>query len=746
MMKTFANAEVRPHRGVSTLFVNGEPLHGMTSTNNSVNPDVVRSFVEGGVEIVKIWIEAPLYCWKGPGEYDWSYAEERLRFYEQHSGDTKWIIRIRLGIVAPWFKEAFPGEVHPSKTNSICVIHSPVWLREVSRVLSDFVQWLKASPWAGRIIGFMLNAGSSEEWLAFDCEDMFAGKYHPVIDREFNAWVRRTYADESALRMAWNNPGATFESAAAPRGQVRRGSHIWGLYTLRDPRHDRPSMDYYRFLNETLSDALIHLCRTAKEAAQTPIICGGFHSYLWWETGVYSYIQEYGHSLIQRLNASPWVDFISDITSYDGRYPGGASGYIGLAASPNLHGKLHYTEVDLATCLNMTEKDRVAWEASDKNPPAGTSEPILPDRLWKWGLGYCGRDEEEQSAVLQREAAHNIITGTPYWWFDISIGSGPRANGGSFASPGLVRTMKRLSDIGKESMQWDRRSVAEVAFVCSEETPNFQSAMNGSLLRFEMEAAHALTLDGCTKKWGLAGVPFDCYELHDLAHPDFPGGQYKLIIFVNCARVSEKAAEGIRRWRNNGRTLLWTFAAACMAEDSFDPALGEDLMGMRLNCKRARRDIHVQVGEGGGALTQGGSALDFGTGTAVGPVFYADDPQAQVLGTLRDGGEAGFTLRKHGDWNALYLSMLNFGPAMMRNLARFAGAHVWCESDDVIYANASLLCLHTATVGAKTISLPARSRYIDLLDPDASSQTGDRISVEMPAYRTHIWKIERGDA
>ena len=733
---SFAHTEVRPHNGVPTIFADGAPLHGMTATSVAFGePEVVRGFVEGGAEILMIWIEAPLKCWRGPGQYDWSYAEEKLRFFEEHGGDTKWIIRIRLGIVAGWFAEEFPGEVHGTHSEGRAagaVIHSSLWLREVSQVLFDFVSWLKTTKWAPRILGFMLNAGATEEWLPFDVGKMFQGQYHPVVEREFKGWLLRNYGQDSALQAAWNDPNANFKTAQPPRGQMRRGSHIWGPFTLRDPQIDRPAIDYYRFLNETLADALISLCQRAKDAAQTPIICGGFHSYLWWETGVYSYIQEYGHGLIQRLNQSSSVDFVSDITSYDGRYPGGPSGYLGLAASLNLNQKLHYTEVDITTHVNMPVGEREKWEKSAKNALPGSAEPILSDRYWKWSGGHCGRDEAESVAVMQRESAHNLITGTPYWWFDIKKRS--------FATPGLTRAMKELSDIGKQAVNWNRASLSQVAFVCSEETPMFQSAMNGDLLRFEMEAAHPLLLDGCTKKWGLAGVPFDTYELHDLAHPDFPGDQYKLLIFVNCAKVSAAAARGIERWKKDGKTHLWTFAAACLSDERFDVSLGENLIGMRLNCEMKRRVIRVEIDDRAGELARGD--VGFGTDIAVGPVFYADDPNAEVLGRLQEGGEAGFALQRHADWNALYLSMLNFGPQMLRNLARFSEAHVWCESDDVIYANSSLLCLHTASAGEKTVRLPQFCRVTDLLHPENPVQETDCLQLKMDAYRTAIWRLE----
>ena len=44
----------------------------------------------------------------------------------------------------------------------------------------------------------------------------------------------------------------------------------------------------------------------------------------------------------------------------------------------------------------------------------------------------------------------------------------------------IVSTLKKLSDIGKQAVNWDRTSLAQVAFVCSEETPMYQAeAMNG---------------------------------------------------------------------------------------------------------------------------------------------------------------------------------------------------------------------------------------------------------------------------
>ena len=749
---SFAHSIVKPLNGVPVLHVDGAPLHGMTATSCAFNdPAVVRDFTASGVEIMMIWIEIGIKCWKGHGQYDWTYAEEKLRHFADNSGGTKWIIRLRLGLLDRWWAHAHPTEVHnppeedalkPGQTLSVCNIASPVWAESACEIVRAFVAWLKDTEWAPRIVGFMVNAGSTEEWLVFDVDRTTRGQYHPVYTREFRRWLRAKYHDSvDELRASWTTREAipagrevTFETANCPGGHHRKGSHIWGPYSLRDPGEDQCAVDYYRFLNETLAEHLVAICRTAKEAAGSPVVCGGFHSYLWWETGVYSYTQEYGHTLIQVLNESPWVDFVSDITSYDCRYPGGPSGYLGLPHSLNINNKLHYTEVDLRTVAGLPKKWREAWKAADTAEiPAHESEPVIPEKVWNWNNGYCGRDEEEQMALLQREHMHNLITGTPYWWFDIGSHH--------YQEPWTIRGLRQLSDIGKEAVHWDRRTIAEVAFVCSEDTPMHQASMNGELLRFELESAHGLLVDLCTRKWGLAGVPFDTYELHDLANPAFPGEQYKLIVFVNCAVVSDKAAAGIRRWQNSGRAMLWTYAADVYHGKRIAPELSESVTGIRLGWRKQRQNIHVCV-KGAHPLCRGGKALDFGTEGSVGPVFFADDPQATVLGTMRDGGEPAFALRDHGAWKSLYLAMLNFGPALFRNIARFAGVHVWCESDDVVYANRSILCLHTATGGPKTVKLPAPAHVTNLWTGRRSAKPVQSVRVDGPHFRTYAWKTD----
>ena len=523
------------------------------------------------MSFVTIRLEVATECWKGEGRYDWSYAEQMLALCERQGGEAQWLIALELGTVPPWFAQAYPSEVHDVAGGAVLAnVVSPLWKDKVCCLAGGFAAWLMSTRWAKRVAGLALTAGGPDGWRIHDAEETVRGRYHPAYTREFQAWLRRTYGDEAALRAAWNDPCAAFDSASCPTVPMRKRSHADGPFSLRDPAAERPAIDYYRFLNTTLADHFVAVCRAAKETAGDHILCGGFGNALWSASGVYSYAQECGHALVHRVRESPWVDFLS---ISDFRFP-----------------------------------------ISDCSPQAH----------------------------------------------------------------------------------------AEVAFVCSGDTPMFQAAMSEELLRYELACHRPLLLGVAAEQWRLAGVPFDIWELHDLARPDFPGERYHLLVFVNCAYVSQPAAAGIRRWQNGDRVLCWTYAPAVIwgpqsssssslvletsrrlatcgrlgAPWSLDPGPGAELIGMRLGWRRERRQIRVMVDASGYPLTEGGEALSFGTEGSVGPVFFADDADACVFGRLRDGGEPAFALRHHDGWRSIYLAMLNFGPQLLRNLARFAGAGV----------------------------------------------------------------------
>jgi hypothetical protein len=190
--------------------------------------------------------------------------------------------------------------------------------------------------------------------------------------------------------------------------------------------------------------------------------------------------------------------------------------------------------------------------------------------------------------------------------------------------------------------------------------------------------------------------------------------------------------------------MCWTYAAGVTGPEGLEAAREAELIGIRLGWHNRRRNIRVLVDDTAHPLTAdaAGGGLDFGTEGSVGPVFFADDPAATVLGRLRDGGEAAFALRQHAGWRSVYLAMLNFGPQLLRNLAAFAGAHVWCHSNDVLYANRSILCLHSASAGEKRIHLPVPAVVTDLWTGQITASPVSELRFTMPPYRTQAWRTQ----
>ena len=80
---------------------------------------------------------------------------------------------------------------------------------------------------------------------------------------------------------------------------------------------------------------------------------------------------------------------------------------------------------------------------------------------------------------------------------------------------------------------------------------------------------------------------------------------------------------------------------------------------------------------------------------------------------------------------------------LWRNIARYAGAHVYSETNDVLLADKSVVALHSAYSGKKTISLPGSYRVYDVVDGTLFSKKTDAIQFNLNAPETRIFRLEK---
>ena len=81
-------------------------------------------------------------------------------------------------------------------------------------------------------------------------------------------------------------------------------------------------------------------------------------------------------------------------------------------------------------------------------------------------------------------------------------------------------------------------------------------------------------------------------------------------------------------------------------------------------------------------------------------------------------------------------------PGILRNLARLAGAHIYSDTDDALYAGRGVIALHARTAGPKAIQLPRQLRVRELLGGDGRERTTDRIEFDASAFETRVFEVD----
>ena len=705
--------------GAPRLFVNGQVvspyLYG-PPVRDTYGPQaglrLVERMAERGIHLHGIYVGyyagsredymgawAPDW-WTGPDTYDFSRLDADIR--ETLAKDPRALIVLKVGINAPdWWLARYPEELteYVDGSRDFQSFASPVWHETMGEALRQLVRHVQNSDYAQRIIGYLPGAGISFEWQYWGAHPFTwagqekMGDYCKPMLAYFREWLMRKYdGDVERLRAAWHDPAVTFETASIPRKEKRYASEI---FCFRDPKRTADVMDYLECLSACTADAIIHFCKILKDAADGRALTGVHYGYLLIYSG-YPMLHS-GHLGLSKTLRSPYVDFYSGASIYGRiRFPGGPAGYIYPVDSLHLHGKLILNDEDHRT-----------------------------HRTDKGGMAFVGiTDMRDNVQTMRRNTLLNLTRNVGMQWHELLPGW--------FEERITLDTLGRLKRIYDGHYGRPRRRNEIAVFVDDKSMFYFRHAPEEILGHLIPEQQIDL---------GLMGAPYDTYLLSDLRAESFP--DYKLYIFLNAFALNDAARALIaRRLKRDGKTLVWIHAAGIFNGQAMSSRFMEDLTGLPVVCDLIAHAQVVRITDDRHPLTRGMAGRLIGETNPQGPLFHVDTSGPDVLGRIRGTDKAGLVARDMGNWRSIYVATVGLPAWLLRNMARYAGVHVYCDSDDAVYTDGNLIAIHAQCDGRKRIRLPFNRDVYDLFRKTRIAENTAAFELDMEAGSTEAFRLD----
>ena len=677
--------ELRRLGGDAAIFHNGRPLPGFTYVSaGGPHLDNHREIARAGVHLYADWFGGSRASDMGhvaPDRYD--YAEFDRYFAAILDVDPQAYFLPHVGLTGPeWWQKAHPEEMSQfaDGTKGPTSFASQRWRREMGDDLRRLIAYLRKSPYADRILGYMFYNGYTAEWQMWGTWEASRDDYSQPAVRAFRAFLAQRYGDDARLRTVWNDPQVTLATAMMPDWSRRRPV---GPQVLRDFRSERQAVDFYEFISNMDADALLYFAHIVREATQSTALVGTYYAYL---TAHGINQQDSGHLAARRVFDSPDIDFLMSPPNYAYRAPGEAGTFMSATDSFRLRGKLWLDESDHRTHLT---------DPSDGCSRATTLEETL-GVFWR-----------EFAEVLTKRAAVS--------WFDMS--------GGWFSHPRVLADMGRAYRIQEESLPRRKPFAPEICVLVD---PQSFYWMRSTTANAALDVNQVVLMPQ-------SGAPWDFCLLDDVADPRLP--DYKLYVFLNAFYVEPARREAIHaKLKRNGATALFVYAPGYLGPTGASLAAMEALSGIRIAKDDAEGRPQLLL-EAADPLARGLSTqTPVGVTTlTVAPIFYANDPAARLAGRLVGGGQAGLVVKKMNGWTSIYSAAMQLPAGLMRNIARSAGVHIWLETDDALYTDRQFVGIHAATAGTKLLHLPEDCPVVDAIS--GKPLAVERRTLQLPMQR-----------
>ena len=735
-------AEVRDHLGRPTLFVDGRPTaivayspagHWnrdlfMRQVGHFLAPPVDTFFISIGSakppeKVADDFFATPLWH----GDEVTSRPEVDFKLPPDEQAETilagqpaaRFIVRFGLHEPASW-RRLHPDDLvvtDDGKQLPVPSLASESYWDAAARYAAAAIHYSESRPWAGRIVGyanFLRMEGTHEPMLHYALFD-----HSPAMTARWRRHLRETYGTVEKLRAAHGDAELTFETVPVPTDGLRGGiagvarSDYWQAAAVNRPLRD------YLLLQRDLYHAGFRRVAAASQAAldalgrRRVLVYDSHKSTMlgWDNTGFFNGDAPWPHAYPEltagsgnmsmgSLLAGPGIGGLITPHDYQARGIGGVFEPEGVADSAVLRGKLMLCEMDTRT-----------WAGTD---------PIAP-----------ARDPREFAAVTWRNIAAALTRGFTPYWMDVYQDW--------FAPEPLRPIISRQAEVLREATGWSHETVPGIAMILDDEAV-LETNGDG---RFMNEAVLWEWKTGLAR----AGVPVRIHLVDDLALPQFP--EHKVYYFPNLFRIDAARRKLLEeKVLRGGHVVVWGPGSGISDGEKIDAASATGLTGFEFDVLRVNYPRRTLLTDVAHPLTRGlGPATVLGGPLAYGPVLYPKGGTPLGVAWTKLGRNlAGLSVqeRKAADgtnWTSVFSTTPGLPAAFWRNCARKAGAHVWCESDEIVMADSGLVAIHSAVGGPRKILLPRESAVVDVISGKTLAGAASSIDVDLESPDTRVFRL-----
>ncbi|MHB9133894.1 MAG: hypothetical protein ACYDBB_22740 [Armatimonadota bacterium] len=607
---------------------------------------------------------------------------------------------------------------------------SDLYWDAVVRYCVSVIECYEHRPWADRIIGyanFHRHEGTYEAAISGWVFD-----HSPLMTARWRAFLQAKYGTDERLRAAYHDNTLTFATMQVPKDKLRQGTReVSRQLYWQAAKDNQPLRDYLELQRDLFHQRFRQISAAMHGAANRKVFF--LHdalkqSMLGWDIldfFVPNHPKEFvepelmsasGHMQVADLFTVPGCDGLITPHDYQARGVGGIFEPEGIVDSTVLRGKFFFCEMDTRTYTGIRK---------------GQQED--------YGMA---RDLREFSAVTWRNLATSFTRGFNPYYMDLCVDW--------FADAQMHPIIERQVQVIKESVNWPHQTVPGIAVILDDsavlETNGAGNYMNEAVM-WELKTSLAR-----------CGAPYRVYLLEDLQLPNFP--KHRVFYFPNLFKVDDARLALLReKVFRDGNVVVWGPGSGISDGTTVGVEHATRLTGFAFTSWPANHAHRALVMNYTHPITRGlpadtllGGALAYGpvlfptTGTSLAGAWTKQGLNASGLAVLGMGkGARGAYTGKDplgaGDYASVFAGAVPLPANLWRNLARYAGAHIYCNSNDILLADNTIVALHSVQSGEKVIALPGVFAVYDVITGKRVAQKATSIRFTLNAPDTRVFRL-----